>query len=299
MNELGKILLYFIGTILLGAALAPPLYWAGQAFAGAGGPAILAESDFQKYFNRAMLIAAVALLWPVVRWLDIKSVRDLGIERDARWRSRFAAGFIIAGICVALLAAGYIAGEVYRFKKVLPWGKVPPLLVSALAVAVIEEALFRGGMLGLFRRTMRPAGALIASSGIFAVVHFLKPDDSVKIGEPGWLSGFQLIPDAFHQFAEWPLVLAGFCTLFILGLLLGDVTLRTRSLWMAMGLHAGVVFVKMSFSKLTKREDMHLPWIGNELQIGLVPVLALLLAWALARWWIRFTDAWYAAPAAR
>ncbi len=53
-----------------------------------------------------------------------------------------------------------------------------------------------------------------------------------------------------------------------------------RSLWMSIGLHAGVVFVKMSFAVLSKRRETHLPWIGRELQIGLVPVGILLLAWS-------------------
>jgi len=34
----------------------------------------------------------------------------------------------------------------------------------------------------------------------------------------------------------------------------------------------------------------HLPWIGEELQIGLVPVGVLLLAWVLARLWLRHVD---------
>jgi hypothetical protein len=86
------------------------------------------------------------------------------------------------------------------------------------------------------------------------------------------------------------LLLGGFTTIFVLGMMLADVTIRTRSLWMAIGLHAGLVFVKMSFSKLTKRESAHLPWIGEELQIGLVPVGVLLLAWLLARLWLRYVD---------
>ena len=43
--------------------------------------------------------------------------------------------------------------------------------------------------------------------------------------------------------------------------------------------HAGVVFVKMSFAVLSKRRETHLPWIGRELQIGLVPVGILFLGW--------------------
>lgn len=291
MKDLGKILFYFVAVITLGALLAPPLYWAGHGLAARGIFPSLAEVGLQKFFNRAVLVAALALLWPMVRWLKLDGVRGLGLEKDVAWKSHLGIGFAVAALCVGLLAMGYIFGEVYRWKNILPWGKVPPLLISAAVVALLEEGLFRGGILGLFRRTMSPGAAIFFTSAIFSAVHFLKPDDDVKIEAVSWLSGFALIPHMFHQFGEPLLLLGGFTTIFVLGLLLADVTVRTRSLWLAIGFHAGLVFVKMSFSKLTKREDAHLPWIGEELQIGLVPVFALLFGWLLARLWIKYVDA--------
>jgi membrane protease YdiL (CAAX protease family) len=290
LKDLSKILAYFIAVILLGALLAPPLYWLGQMVAAHGMLRFLAETDFQKYFNRAMLIAAVALLWPTVRWLRV-GVRDLGLESDPRWRARVAAGFVIAGAAVLLLGVAYVFGDVYRWKKTLPWGRLPQVLLSAVVVALLEEGLFRAGILGLFRRTLRPWTAVFATSAIFSAVHFLKPDDTVQVAHVGWLSGFALVPHVFHQFTEPMALLSGFTTIFVLGLMLADVTVRTRSLWLAIGLHAGVVFAKMSFSKFTKREDAYPPWIGESLELGLVPVFVLLLAWLLARLWLRHVDA--------
>jgi uncharacterized membrane protein YuzA (DUF378 family) len=95
-----------------------------------------------------------------------------------------------------------------------------------------------------------------------------------------------MIPHAFHQFAELSTLLAGFTTLFALGWLCGEAALRTRALWMSIGLHAGVVFVKMSFSVLSKRRTTHLPWVGDELQLGLVPVGVLLLACLVVVFWL-------------
>ncbi|RYD74864.1 MAG: CPBP family intramembrane metalloprotease, partial [Verrucomicrobiaceae bacterium] len=126
------------------------------------------------------------------------------------------------------------------------------------------------------------------TTGIFAILHFLKPDDDLRIAAVGWLSGFELVPHVFHQFTDPMMLLASFTTLFTLGWLLGYATLRTRSLWMAIGLHAGVVFVKMGFSKLTKRDDAFLPWVGKKLEDGLVPVLVLLVALLLVWLWTRY-----------
>jgi membrane protease YdiL (CAAX protease family) len=291
LKELGKILLYFVAVIVLGALLAPPLYWGAQALIARGMLRFLAETDFQKFFNRGVLIAAFALLWPMIRWLHVGGLRDLGLDRDAGSLHRIAAGFIISALCVAAMAGSYVAAEVYRWKKSLPWGSIPPILLSSFVVAVLEEGLFRGGILGLLRRTMNSRAAIIATAAVFSAVHFLKPDETVEVPHVSWLSGFGLIPHVFHQFAEPLLLLGGFTTIFVLGLMLADVTVRTRSLWMAIGLHAGVVFVKMSFSKFTKREWAKLPWIGEELQIGLISVAVLLITWWLARLWLRRRDA--------
>jgi membrane protease YdiL (CAAX protease family) len=290
LKDIGKILAYFGAVILLGALLAPPLYWAGQALAARGMMKFLADTEFQKFFNRGMLIAAIVLLWPTVKWLRVGGVRELGLEADALWWRRVAVGFVIAGALVAVLGAAYLAAEVYRWKRPPPWEKTPPLLLSAFIVALIEESLFRGAILGLFRRAMRPWPAIISTGAIFSALHFLKPDESVQVERVHWLAGFELVPHVFHQFGEPMLLLGGFTTIFVLGMMLADVTIRTRSLWMAIGLHAGLVFIKMSFSKLTKRESAHLPWIGEELQIGLVPVIVLIITWVIARLYLRYVD---------
>jgi len=279
LKDIAKIFAYLVAVIVLGALLAPPLYWGTQWLAAHGTLRSLAEFKFHKFFDRAAMIAALLLLWPTVRWLHVKGWRDLGLEPDPRWGRHLSMGFVIATLGVGAMAFAYIQFGVYRFRLDHAWGRLPLIALSAATVAVLEETLFRGGILGLVRRSLPPYAALFWVTILFALVHFLKPDERFDPRPITWLSGFALIPHSFHQFAEPMTVLAGFTTLFALGWLLGDARLRTRSLWMSIGLHAGVVFVKMSFAVLSKRRDIHLPWIGKELQIGLVPVAILLLGW--------------------
>jgi membrane protease YdiL (CAAX protease family) len=281
LKDLAKFLIYLAAVIALGALLAPPLYWAAQALAAHGIFRFLATYKFQKFFDRAALVAAFALLLPTVRWLRIKDWRDLGLDRDAHWRRHWAAGFIISGAIVAAMAFAYVESGVYSLLPALPWGKLPLLALGAVTVGLLEEAFFRGAILGLLRRTLGPYPALFWTTSLFAIVHFLQPDKSFDPHPIGWLSGFQYVPRVFHQFAEPMTLLAGFSTLFVLGWVLGEAALRTRSLWMSMGLHTGVVFVKMSFAALSKLRETRQPWIGSELQIGLVPVALLLLAWII------------------
>jgi uncharacterized protein len=296
LKDLAKIFGYLAAVIVFGALLAPPLYWAAQWLAGHGIFPALADFKFQKFFNRAALIAALLLLWPTIRALRIGGWRDLGIEPDPRWRRHLLAGFVIAGAAVALMAAGYLSLGIYRLRTGVEWGKIPVIALSAAVVALLEEALFRGAILGLLRRSLRPASALLAVTALFAMVHFLKPDESYEPPPVGWLSGFDLIPHTFHQFAEPMTLLAGFTTLFALGWLCGDAALRTRALWMSIGLHAGVVLVKMSFNVIAKfsvktnLRSAYLPWVGDRFENGLVPVTALLLAWGAVRLWLAYEN---------
>jgi membrane protease YdiL (CAAX protease family) len=281
LKDIAKIFAYLVAVIVLGALLAPPLYWGAQWLVGHGMLNSLAAFKFQKYFDRACLIAALVLLWPTVKWLQVKGWQDLGLEPDSRWGRHLVIGFVIAALAVGAMATAYVQFGVYRFRPDHPWQKLPMIALSAATVAMLEEALFRGGILGLVRRSLSPYAALFWVSTLFAIVHFLKPDESIDPQPINWISGFTLIPHAFQQFAEPQTLLAGFTTLFMLGWLCGDARLRTRSLWMGIGLHAGIVFVKMSFAVLSKRRDVHLPWVGRELQIGLVPVGILFLAWVV------------------
>ena len=133
----------------------------------------------------------------------------------------------------------------------------------------------------------REGRALWVTSGLFAAVHFLKPNPSLVVGEVFWWSGFALLPHLFHQFAQPLLLLGGFGTLLVFGLLLGLAARRTGSLWMSIGLHGGLVLVKGLFSKGADRAREWWPWAGPELQVGLLPVLVLLLVlglvWVLTR----------------
>jgi membrane protease YdiL (CAAX protease family) len=297
LKAVAKIFAYFAAVVLLGALLAPLLYWGVHAIEPwalangllkyeppvdgepkFGGPLAFLEADFQKYFHRAILLAAVGLLIPAWRWMGGGSLRNVGLEPDRRAGQHFARGLLIGGGLVALMAGAYVFFHFYHFKAQLPWGALPRIALSAITVGVIEEWLFRGAIMGLFLRAMRPIPALAWTTFIFAALHFLRSTRDYDAGPVHWYSAFALLPELFHPFADPQTLLAGFTTLFTLGWLLGYARLRTGALWMSIGLHAGIVFVKMGFAKLTFRDRQLLPWVGSELQIGLVPVFVLLLA---------------------
>jgi membrane protease YdiL (CAAX protease family) len=278
VKEAGKIFAYLSGVLFFGALLAPPLFWGGQALADAGVLPVLRKYAFQKYFNRSVLVAAVALLWPLVRSLGLRGWRPPAFRRDPLRGARLRTGFGLGLGAMVLLGAALWTAGVYRFQGWPAAPAVASVAASAVVVSLLEEALFRGALTGLLARGMGPGRALWTASGLFALVHFLKPDPAVRVPVVGWLSGFELVPHSFHQFAKPVLFLGGFGTLLTLGLVLGLAAQRTGSLWMSIGLHAGVVLGKGVFLKSFGLVAEWRPWAGPELQVGLAPVCVLLLA---------------------
>jgi hypothetical protein len=71
----------------------------------------------------------------------------------------------------------------------------------------------------------------------------------------------------------------------VVGCILADARLLTRSIWLPIGLHGGWVFANGLFSKAAHRELLALPWIGRDLLVGIVPLGVALLSWWLVRAW--------------
>ncbi|MEY5009663.1 MAG: hypothetical protein RLZZ253_802 [Verrucomicrobiota bacterium] len=284
MKDLLKILGYFLGTLILGCLLAPPLFQAGQSL-GQVLP-FIPKADFEKYFHRAVLLAALALLPLLARSLRIRSLAELGMEKDPAALRHYCFGFAASGLTVLVMATGYVLCGFYRFKSVLPWEAVPKILLSALAVGFLEEAIFRGILQGVFQRSFSRIAALVSATLIFSSLHFLRAEEAAPIpdGSVCWSSAFTLLPGLFYKFKDPARLLSEWTTLTVFGAVLGLARMQTRAIWASAGLHTGLVFVKMAFSKFSKRTGECLPFIGSELQIGLVPVAALLICGCVVGW---------------
>ena len=272
----------------MAAAIAPLLFWAGHWFSRLNALQFLADTDFQRFFDRSVLIAAFLLLGPTLYWIGPDRLRHLGLQPNPKRWHHLAGGFLVATSLLFLLGLGLVLSGAFELKAAIPWNRLIRVLLSATAVALIEEALFRGALLGLVRQSLATAPAVVVVSLIFAVVHFLKPAAN-KISVVTWHSGFDLLPQLFRQFSEPALVLGGAVSLFVLGLLLAAVTVKTSSLWLGIGLHAGFVFGKMSFNKLTHRIADLSPWFAQDLTVGIGSVLIMLSVW-LVVWLIFLRD---------
>ena len=128
MKEAGKIITYVCGVLVLGALLAPPLWWAAHLVMGMGFLLVLQKFGFQKYFNRSALVAALVLLKPFVGALGLRGWRPPLFARDAHWARRLALGVALGAGAMAVLAGVYLWAGAYVWKGEVSWKEVGAVL---------------------------------------------------------------------------------------------------------------------------------------------------------------------------
>lgn len=286
MKDAARLAAYFAATVVLGALLAPVLFWSAQGLAAHGAFSFLAKYDFDTFFHRAVLIAAVVLLWPFLSASRVRRMGDLSLAPNPLWGRDAAIGGLLSVIPLLICAAALIEVHVYSFRHVFVFSRLGKVILAAIAVPLIEETFFRGIVLGVLLRKGRRILPIIAVSALFAAIHFLKGPER----EPAivtWTSGFQSIAQAFAGFGDPAMVVSAFATLFLIGCILADARVLTNSLWLPIGLHAGWIFASGAFSLLARRQIVAFPWLGKNLLVGIVPLCLAAVTWILMRFWLK------------
>ena len=165
-------------------------------------------------------IAMTLSVWIARRLLDRRSFGSLGFHLDRRSAVDVLVGFLITGAMMGVIylveaGAGWLRFDGWAWETI-PAGKVAIGLVAGLlAFALVgyqEELLHRGYILQNLRDGMGFGWGLLLSSGIFALMH---------LGNPN---------------VTWCSMLPG---LTAAGLFLAFGWVRTRRLWLSIGIHIG------------------------------------------------------------
>lgn len=322
-SDLAKILAYLAGSLFLGALLAPWLHNLGKGlveithnkhtnFLIAWLAGACERAGFPRYFQRAVMLAAALLFPPVFQWLKVGRSRVR--FRDTPWSLRLpdsvvacnegqplgknphgprdaAIGFLMALSPLVLFGAALVAlgwfhwqtGPSFSSEAFQALGKALPVCIG---VGFAEEVVFRGVLLGIFLRAMRPATALVSLSLLFAALHFLHPPPGFQVDNPDDINaGFVLLRGILIGFADPLLLLGGVVPLLAVGLVLGYARLRTASLWLPVGIHAGWICGVMMFNALTYPAATLPPgtrfFVGSSLREGILP-LAIVVATGFA-----------------
>ena len=282
MRAIRLLLVYLLIVFVGGALLAPWLYaltqWGAEQWTGL---APLAKNPFHRFVHRALLGLALILLWPFFRRLGLRAWRDFGFENPRHHWKKILAGFALGFFSLAWVAAFAIALGARKINFNFSAGVLLRHCLNAafvgMLVAVLEETIFRGALFGGLRKDNPWPMALVVSSGIYALVHFFSRPESPTNVE--WNSGILLLPKMLRGFGDFQMLVPGFFTLLLAGMILSLAYQRTGNLFFSIGLHAGWIFWLKSYRFITTEMPATNHWIfgSDKLIDGWLPLPILVL----------------------
>ncbi len=216
-------------------------------------------------FRRSVSVATVLMLWVFIRYIHHQPLRSFGLTafRQGKWQA--IRGAILGCGAVFLVGVAYLATGVC-YISIHPdsarlWRTVLTFVPSVVVIGLLEELTFRGYLLHQLLRYSTPH-AVVGSSAAYALVHL-----RTRIMWPE--SGFELLG------------------LFLLGVILSLSVLRTRSLYLAIGLHGALAYWARVNKLLIAFTDPSLQWLvgSSRLVNGIVGWLVLGgLGWLIVRY---------------
>jgi uncharacterized protein len=260
MRPLRALIIYIVVVFVGGALLAPWLYWLAHVFAHEF-PKTAAQ-PFNRFVDRSLLILALAGLWPLLRALGVTSWREAGlVEPHGQWK-KLSGGLLVGFLSLAVVAGtALVCGNRVQVQGANAHEVVATVFSAvgtAIIVAVMEELLFRGGIFGGLRKFFYWPLALLISSLVYALAHFLSRADFT--GDVGWRTGLVLLPIKLGGFMDFQALVPEFLNLTVAGLLLGLAYQRTGNLYFSIGLHAGWIFWLKTYGALTATAPHAATW---------------------------------------
>jgi len=273
-------------AIVLSSLVAQPLYQLS------GSAALV---DFDNFAKRLAMLAILLTVVAILKYQGMLHARNVGWSIAAGTVSRRAlVGYgLIAGVLMMLPVTLLFHGLELRVLSLdagFAWpaflAKLALLLLAAFAVSLIEETFFRGVLYNGFLHERRPAAAVLLSALFFSTIHFARIKGSELPADAAWYHGLLILADgiATHWHSDY---LSTALSLFLAGVLLGIVRLKSGSVWACIGLHTGwilMIKVDKNLSSFNEQSAWH----------GLVGPYDSYNGWATAAWLMVVAGAWLA-----
>ncbi len=277
-----KIPLAIVLCVLCTCALTYPMWRLGQHAIEQWGIEALSRYGVQKYFNRCFLLCGLVTMLCLRQSFRFSASGPVSTDVDfvSFWR-----GVLMGGATFLVLFGLGLAAKVFSVEGGKALGGVMlKAFGAASVVAVIEEWLFRRQMLNAALVKFGPTVGQVIVAAVFASVHFLKPTAPPPDMPIDALVGFRLLPLIFHKYGQFFSVIGGWSTLFVLGLALSRLSIKSGGIAAAIGVHGALIVLNKTLASQVK-VAMVPPWFGGDFQTGLMPFLALAgLAWIGPRW---------------
>jgi membrane protease YdiL (CAAX protease family) len=240
-------------TLCVGALISYPVYEFIQAFFSED--SFLGRQAFGKVANRCFMLAALSGLYPAWKAMGCSSKEDLGYGTPKTEFTRQMKRGLLFGIASMLVLSVFIISLGIRpFEHDASIGEalriLPKVIAGAIAIGFLEETFFRGILLRSMARSIRPAGAIIVTSLVFASIHFIRNKTDGQLEDLHWLSGFVYLKGSFASYSD-PAVIGSWLTLFTCGVFLSFLSLHHGHIGSAIGVHCGWVVILGITKKLT------------------------------------------------
>ncbi len=275
---------------MLGAALVSPwiymaIHWAAANW---GGVALnyLAEHPFYRVFNRVLQVELILGIGFFLKRDGFFSWQALGFKR-VNVTASLLFGLGSSVVLMVLFSAVLLGLGWQRWET--PGAGLAALasriMATAVAVSLFEEILFRGYFYQLCRRQFSFRTAVTINMVVFSLVHFVKPSKEQEIVM--WSSGFKMLALACRRFAAPMEILGGLLVVAMVAWILCWSVERTRSLWLALGVHAGLICAQQWNASWTHPATTWPAWVlgGGDLRDGIVTLVPLAIQFCLLRWW--------------
>ncbi len=234
MKSFLKFIVIFCSIMLLSCLLAPILFK-------------ILPFKFEKIFNRLVMIFSLASIAVFVR-VDFSKLASYGLRKEPGIPNQLFLGFAVgAGILTVLtfikIAANAAYWDLQPFSA--EWILKPlTVLFSAFLIGLIEEVFFRGFLFNTFTDKWKwnTVLAVIAVSLFYSIIHFVSVKKPYIGPDPGFSDSLKLLVAPLASFGQWQELWRAAVGLFIFGVVLNMLVLKTRSLFVSIGLHAGCVF---------------------------------------------------------
>lgn len=204
--------------------------------------------EFGKVMRRIMMPVAILLIFLLRKQLRIGSFVAVGIKPVQGWWKQLQLGFLLStGMFLFYITITCISGtQIFQTDAISPANVILQLLKILLIaglVGCIEEIFFRGFILQSLLVDMQAVSAVWISSLFFSLLHFFKVKFLVSPGFQPFI-GFIVIYQSFQDMiVNFTTIVPSIIGLFLVGVVLSYAYIRTKSLYLSIGLHAGWIFL--------------------------------------------------------
>ena len=273
-----SLLLLFIVAPALAALTSPWVFRFLQSFAAEDS---VLDAPFHRVTSRVVLIMVAALLVPAYKLSGLQGRENWGLVKCSNRARQIWIGMAVGVVSMLII---YFLGV---FLGVFEWDtrgkpgtyiarKVIQIILGGLFIGFFEEILFRGYIQNALKKSLGLIPAILIGSFFFSIVHFMRPLDPAVTDQ--WNSGFMLFGNLFGRAGDSFLQEA--CTLFCMGTVLATLSYWMKSVYVAIGLHAGWVFVMMYFRLFTENQENMLWLYGDNDWVSkawIGPIMAVLV----------------------